>query len=350
MLVNAHRYVLHFYKEDGTPLGQNPAAVDWEPAREWTRFLAIRQGRLPAALAGRTESILPVWHQKLGEPYVKGFQISLALNSSGRVTCEFPTTYFKEVAREISTRYVKEGELKEGERFLFLTAAVAASADSGDGAAPAFTTEEVDAPLRINEASLRTFVSESSPHGEIHGQDLPVFLPQSVLDEAEDLGRRAGAVETGGILIGHLRRDAGVPEVFLEVTAQIPARHVVAELSRLTFTPETWTDARAAIDLRGEGEAMCGWWHSHPVKDWCRDCPPEKRADCQVGCDFFSEHDRKLHRVVFPGAYSVALVVNEVHPERATLSMFGWRNGLLELRGFHVLAPQESPGAARAPR
>ena len=59
--------------------------------------------------------------------------------------------------------------------------------------------------------------------------------------------------------------------------------------------------------------------------------------------DFLSEDDRLLHRAVFPGAWNLALVVNDVAYDDPTLSLFGWRRGLLALRGHHVLG-----GAATA--
>ena len=54
--------------------------------------------------------------------------------------------------------------------------------------------------------------------------------------------------------------------------------------------------------------------------------------------DFLSEPDRVLHRTVFPRGYSVALVVNLITAAEHTYSLFGWREGLLQTRGFHRLS------------
>ena len=136
-----------------------------------------------------------------------------------------------------------------------------------------------------------------------------------MIEETVELMVRAGGKETGGILIGHLHRDPGRRQLFLEVTAQIPAQHAEQELARLTFTPETWTAVDAALALRGKGEIQLGWWHSHPASHWCDDCPPETRRRCKsAGApsgDFFSAHDVALHRTVFPRAYSIALVLSD---------------------------------------
>ena len=64
---------------------------------------------------------------------------------------------------------------------------------------------------------------------------------------------------------------------------------------------------------------------------------------------FFSAQDRALHRAVFPRAYAVALVVNQIAEQEQTFSLFGWRQGLIQARGFHVLnglptLPAPTPG------
>ncbi len=83
---------------------------------------------------------------------------------------------------------------------------------------------------------------------------------------------------------------------------------------------------------------MLGWWHSHPVREWCKECPVERQQVCKMSGDFFSAHDHALHRTVFPSAYSIAIVANDVATGDVTFSAFGWRDGLLEARGFHVIA------------
>ena len=113
----------------------------------------------------------------------------------------------------------------------------------------------------------------------------------------------------------------------------IGARHAQGQLTRLTFTAESWTAVQAALDLRRKAEMMLGWWHSHPSRVWCQKCPVEKQKVCPLAMDFFSEHDRQLHRTVFPRAYSVALVVND-SVNGLSYSLFGWREGVVASRGF----------------
>lgn len=337
MLKDGYQYALMLYSGAGEkPLGQVTIAPDWEPAREWAEFRAIRRGLLSADEAGRACTVQPIWHTTAGEPYMQGFRLSVSTNESIETATDFTKAYFRPLARQAAALLMKKGVLKKGERFKFLAAAFPRQEKSAEATKFGFTMEEVRPGLSIEEASLAAFVQDSAAHGNVDAEDMPVFVPQRILEEAKAQSKAAGAKETGGILIGHLLRDRSVPEVFARVTAQIPARHAEAELTKLKFTPQTWTDVRSALDLRRRGEIMLGWWHSHPVREWCKGCSVESQRACSMARDFFSAHDHALHRTVFPRAYSVALVVNDLAGEQATFSLFGWRRGLLESRGFGV--------------
>jgi proteasome lid subunit RPN8/RPN11 len=340
MLNDGYQYALMLYRDGRVSLGQVSVVVDWEPAREWAEFLAIRRGLLPADEAGRVSTIQPIWHSTLGEPYMKGFRVSVETSGAATAATEFTNAYFRAMAKQAAALLTKKGVLKKGERFKFLAAAFPRQEKSQEASKLTFTTEEVTPGLPVKDGLLAEFIDGSACQGTLDADDMPLFVPERILEEAKALSKAAGAKETGGILIGHLVGDAGLPEVFAEVTAQIPARHTEAELTKLTFTSETWTDVRAALDLRRRGEIMLGWWHSHPVREWCKGCSLESQKVCAMGKDFFSAHDHALHRTIFPRAYSVALVVNDLCGEHATFSLFGWRRGLLESRGFHVAGAQ----------
>ncbi len=338
----AYRYALELYRRDGTALGQVPAAVDFEPAREWVLFQGIRKNLVSTAVRNDAAVIRPLWHEEIGRPYVRGFAVEVRPAGAAGISRDFGTSFFKRVAEEASSRLIAEGKMENGEIFRYLTVAFPdARADtvSGQGGAArlSFQTEDVTPPLPLRQTPLFELTARASPRGSTTSDDMPAFLPQRVLEEAAALTRRAGACETGGLLIGHVHRDASVPEVFVEITAQLPARHTRAEASKLTFTAETWTAAQKALGLRRRGELLLGWWHSHPVKEWCKTCPPEKKGSCPLSRGFFSESDQLLHRTVFPRAYMVALVVTNVDPGRIRCSLFGWGRGGIGVRGFHLL-------------
>lgn len=340
MSTNGYRYVVELFREDDTPLGQASVKVDWGPAEEWAKFEALRRGLNGSNETGRVRSIEPLWLREVGEPYLQGFRV-LVIAGDHEVATDFSSSYFKGIAAQASSHFIEKGRLETGARFRYLAAAFREQSEQPNGSRFQFTTEEVTRPIAIKDSSLAEAVAGSVPGGTICAGDVPVFVPRYVLDEAVTLSREAGAKETGGILIGHLHRDAAVPDVFVEVTAQIHARHTEADLTRLTFTAQTWTEVQGAIDLRRKDEIMLGWWHSHPVREWCKDCSAERQQVCKMAGDFFSAHDHALHRTVFPSAYSIALVANDLPNGEVTFSGFGWREGLLESRGFYVAGTQQ---------
>src|SRR5262249_28259320 len=118
------------------------------------------------------------------------------------------------------------------------------------------------------------------------------------------------------------------------VSGHIPARHTVAEATKLTFTAETWAGARQVLRLRGRGELMLGWWHSHVGKTVCKDCPVERQRDCKFLHGFFSTHDEHLQRTAFSRAYHIGLVVNDPAAGELSFALFGWRRGVIQERHF----------------
>ncbi len=286
-------------------------------------------------------TIHPLWHDTAGEPYLSGFRVRVTASEREAVGCEFPTTYFKRLAQQAAAQFVAQGALADGATFRYLVRAYPRAAKQQAARSLDLTIEEVPPSLTLKEGSLAEFLRASVPCGAAPSEDVPVFVPERILTETAALKESAGELETGGILIGHLYRDASTRDVFVVVTAQIPARHTQATSTRLRFTAETWTDVQAAIDLRRRDEAMVGWWHSHPIRHWCK-CERAKQINYPLAKEFFSEQDVALHRAVFPRAYSVGLVVSDTPssgPERWTVTgaLFGWRRGLVEPRGFHLM-------------
>jgi hypothetical protein len=180
-----------------------------------------------------------------------------------------------------------------------------------------------------------------------------VFVPAQVIEEAQEQSRSAGSVETGGVLVGHLHRDVGGSELFVEVTAQIPAPHTEANAVKLTFTADTWVAVRAALALRKRNEVWLAWWHFHPAPCVMNDCPPEKRAQCPATSAFFSADDIALHTALFSRAFNTALLISATGGGALSVALYGWRQGMVVPRGFHVLTTTanqyERPRRRRVP-
>jgi proteasome lid subunit RPN8/RPN11 len=260
----------------------------------------------------------------------------LTLNGSDEFSWDFTDAYFQRLAQDASAYFVETGKVAAGDSVNFLVAAFPRQDLAASEGKPRFVAEELEPPLLLSEQCLNEVTCSATPVGIVDAGLMPVLIPRRVLREAATLSRGAGAKETGGVLIGRLHRDPQLPAIFARVTAQLPARHVEATVGSLTFTSETWTEVRAALELRKKDELMLGWWHSHPARELCRKCPVERQKNCLLAKDFYSAHDHALHRTVFPKAFSVGLVVNDVSYSDPTFSLFGWNQGILEPRGFFI--------------
>ncbi len=331
----AYKLELEVMSADGQPLRRVPIVPDWEPALETTSFDAIRRGLLPPVLTANQGRIEPIWHGTLGAPYVSAFR-AIIMTPSGQSTVEIPTTYLRRHARQVSAELVSAGELGQGDLFKYLVCAYLVEPEPVP--AGGFAVENVTEPLDLVDTRLGELMDCAQIEGPRRGDEMPVFIDQTVLDDAIALSRAAGSVEVGGVLVGTLRRDPVLPEIFIEVTALIPAPHTVTEAAKVTFTAETWAAVDAAIALRKCGEKKLGWFHFHP--NWCRNCPDEKRTHCALGEPFFSADDVHLHRVCFSRAYHVALLVTDTPRRGLVPTLYGWQQGMVTERGFHTL-----PGA-----
>lgn len=355
----SYRYAIDYFKEDGTHLGLISIEPDFQAAKDWAYFTGMRSGRLPAVSAAAEGSISPLWCEERGEPYCRGVRVVptvVGVDDVGGVagtaepaSCELPKTYFRALAERGSWEWVEKRDLEPAEPYTYYvcaypTAAESSEADTtGIGAveSSAFQVESVPDLIPVTESDLGSFRGRATavpaPSEGDSANDMPVFFAQAVIDEACALATEAGKSETGGVLVGQLHHDPSKPEMFIEVVAQIPAQYAEASGTSFSFTPKTWAAADAAIELRGRGELIVGWWHSHPR--FCNpECPEERRRACLLASPFFSADDIHLHRVCFPQPYQVALLISDLPDTGATPAVFGWRFGTVSPRGYYTVS------------
>ncbi|MGD0736459.1 MAG: Mov34/MPN/PAD-1 family protein [Terracidiphilus sp.] len=332
-----YRFAIVMYGEDGTNLGTVAAKRDWEPAHEWTRFYFQRRGQLSLDGNGSASAVIPLWEHTLGEPYCRGYRVQIQTPNGRPVASDFPNTHFRDFAATVASRFVAREKLREGEYYTYMVVAHPAPPEPQTTGGLSVTNASPSVPA--SDASLTGFLARATPSGVIDIDDMPVFVSRRVLDEVAERTHAEEGTETGGILIGLLGQDINAGEIFAEVTAQIPAEHTSGNNVKLTFTPETWAAADAALRLRRRGEIYLGYWHSHPVRAWCksRACTLEAQKSCHLAKDFFSADDEAVMRAAFPRAYSVAIVANDTAFTDLTFSMFGNREGITQPRGFYVL-------------
>jgi hypothetical protein len=202
MEVNEYQYAAEFYRlRDGAYVDQAPIRVDWEPARQWARFTGLRKGLPPPDVLRGETVIEPIWSPTRGEPLVDGFRVTVRRDGSEDVSSDFPTTYFKASARQASAAVTSKGLLEEGDLFRYEIAAFprATPATPGERSASSFVMRETAAPLPVEASSLATFLESATPRGSVAERDMPVFVPDHVLEETVSLTREAGPKETGGI-------------------------------------------------------------------------------------------------------------------------------------------------------
>jgi hypothetical protein len=345
-----YQYAIEYSSQEGERLGSVPIEPDWDPARECAQFRAIRSGIIAPVLRNGIGRIEPVWDTDFGAPVLSAARVVVAAEEGDQTVCEeIPTTrYFHHSAREGSAELVERGVLEKGDVYRYRVCAYpsgASGADSSESGSNAFSVEEVFQNLPLEEGLIESFLSDATAWGDdADAGDMRVFIPQHVMDAVVEKSGQVGDVETGGVLVGKLRRCPASSEIFLEVTAQVPAAHTDSGAARLTFTADSWAAAQAAIDLRGRDELMCGWWHFHP--NFCRKCPEETRRKCVLSGPFFSSEDIHMHKTIFPRAFQIALLVSDQGRKPLEVSFFGWRHGMVVSRGCDVL--DTAGGAAKA--
>ena len=207
--------------------------------------------------------------------------------------------------------------------------------------------ESLDTTPRLSAGSLTDLMPQTTPCGDLAEDDLPVFVPLRVLDECRQLTATANGQETGGILVGGLSRDAAGGEVFLVFGPdRCPAhrrRRIQSGLHAGNLDPGPGCDRPASAKRDHAGLVALA-----PRQNLVREMSAREAQEVPPAGGLLRRQDRLLHRTVFPAAYSVALVVNELADDEQTLSMFGWKQGMVVQRGFHVLdnTVPDAPGQA----
>ncbi len=342
MIRDDYQYALEIRRADQTTLGPYRLTVDWVPAWEWLTLRAWDSTPESAARSLSGAKIEPRWDSTHGEPYVDGVRVSSLGGVEGPCSGELTADYFRPSVKVASRLLLEQKRLQAGETFTSRIVAFPARRESTIRSGLRLEIDEVHVPVSISRSRLADFRHWAKPLGENADGDLPVFVPQPVLREAAALTRAAESNESGGMLLGRVHHDVEGGGLFLVVTALIIARHAVSGSTRFTFTADTWAAATAALELRRSRELMVGWFHSHPARYWCQvECTAEARRRCPLNESFFSPEDCALHRTVFPKAFSIALLITNTFAG-LRYALFGWRRGLLEQRGFHVLNPTDA--------
>jgi proteasome lid subunit RPN8/RPN11 len=352
-----YRYLAQVATPEGDPIGSAWLAVDWVPAVQWSHLTGVRSGRLPLGLEPAPAVVEPVWDPRLGPPYVGRFQIRF-LRPDAPLEVLLPPATVREAVQAAVAGLVDGARPRPGDPLVYRVMAFPAPrAGCGLEGGGGFEVETRRDAAPVEERSMAALLEAAEVVNATASDpgELPVLIHAAVLEEAMAAAMAAGSNETGGVLLGRVATDpqAGL---YLEVTAQVPAREGLADEASFTFLAETWAAVEAALARRAAGERIVGWHHSHPRALWpcaaCQ-CPAEQRDTCPSRLPFFSQKDVHLHRTVFQGAYNVALLLSFQAVPRPRVDLFGWCWHGIAPRAFQLVrgiartgrGPDSTPGA-----
>lgn len=271
-------------------------------------------------------------------PLTSGFRVVHTLPGSEHVT-DFDLSFFQSRANRVRSELVRDKKIPDDANLSYRLTACLTGDDvrPGNACGIAIESESSEVPIRPGQAvGTVKAVAWDDPSADA----MTVFIRRRVLEEVVTDACSHPEREIGGVLLGHLRRDPdGV--VYLEVTCQVPAEGTEATSTSVTFTPAVWQQAREVAALRGEGEIFVGWAHSHPFR-LCATCPSSPPPECVAKVLFYSADDEFLMELSFAQPFMVGLLAGVDSRLDAALGhlpvkLFGWRNGEIQPRGFHVI-------------
>ena len=277
-----------------------------------------------------------------GSPRAVGFVVEVSTSDDGIHRAAFEVNHFRSRARSIASELLRQGRISKGSTLLYGLSACPRSEAGADRNPPLFTLDQPTAEVAIR-PGFRDALGPEDTWDSPRPADIPVIVHRQVIVDALAEAGAAAEHEIGGFLLGHLRRDTASRQVFLEVTELVPAQNTTATATSLTFTPDSWSHVRRLIDLRGQGEILVGWMHSHPFR-FCAECAVPATEECIAKILFFSRDDEFLMETAFPLPFMDGLLA-AVEPRlpaalgHPSVRLFGWDKGAIRARGFHVVGP-----------
>lgn len=167
-------------------------------------------------------------------------------------------------------------------------------------------------PARMPRA--RFVATDLEPAGRPPG----LILQETSLQDAWEHCLSTPDREQGGLLLGNCFVDDD--RVFAAAWRSLPAPSVRSTPVGLTFTHDSWA---AMFEQIPPGEAIVGWYHSHPG----------------LGV-FLSERDLFIHRHFFELQWQVALVLD---PSNREVGLFQWSGDAVAPADGYFVAPDLGP-------
>lgn len=345
VLRGRYRFVLECFDGDGQLLREvSLDGTHFQRAVYDTCFDGVRKGVLarydpPAHDDARIEPRFE--DASAGGATVSGFRVIVPVDEGGEYARDFHAAYFRCHVLRVRGELARSGELAEDARLQYRVSAVL---DDGKTAPrpKRFRLGKPQVCVDIRETPNDEPATAQSWDAPLR-EDVRVMVDRVVIDDVVNEAREAPDREVGGALLGYIEADPERRDVRVRVTASASGQGTVrSDNASVTFTPETFAQARKLIELRGAGEYVVGWYHSHPFR-LCSACDDELAPTCiNTKILFFSTDDMQVMEQAFDQPFHVALlaaVEPRVEPflRHAPVRLFGWRKGELVSRGFEVV-------------
>ena len=320
-------------------------AADFERAIDHTRFDAFRRGFVQE-YPPRTQSVTiePVFpHGDASLPRAAGFRVAITWSPEGGHACQFANSYFDSPAQRIRAECLRTQELANEQKFYYRLNALL---DDEPPMRPVnrlgMSLDSATSHLAIGSGCRDAFGPTQAWDGP-NPCDVPVLIDLDVLEEIVREARGHSEYEIGGFLLGQVIRDDQDGDIFLVVSGWASASGTTeASGTSVTFTPASFAQVKRIIQLRGLGEMVIGWSHSHPFR-LCAECPLPTPAECIAKVLFYSLDDVHLMETTFGQPYMVGLVAGidprvEAALGHLPIQLYGWRNGQIKQRGFETIS------------
>ena len=315
---------------------------DFAHAVRETRFDAFRLGLsddyLPSTAGAGIEPVFPNHEQ--ATPRAEGFHVSVTLENGRAHRREFNLDYFRQFANLRRAEMLRREELTSEQELYFRLNAFLDDDQAAKAPAKLNISLEPAGGISTTPGSRRDF-GRAEPCDDPIYADMAVLVDRGVLEESVEEAREDPEREIAGFLLGKLHRDVKSKEVFLAVTGLASAAGTTeADATSVTYTPASFAHAREMIQLRGAGEVIVGWYHSHPFR-LCAECPLPTPPECLNKILFYSQDDIHLMETTFEQPYMVGLLAAvEPRIEEAIghlpVKLYGWRDGQIQQRGFEI--------------
>jgi hypothetical protein len=338
---------------DGPTLLEEPVTdADLAEARSeaWLNGF-LRQGQPDLPLEAVTTRVAPLFTEQRC--------IGFALRASGSRNPDSnrtPSVYtfgvrcLAPVAQRGSTRLLADGQLTENDNYIYeLKARPGPTTPQRmpEQAGMKITTRTT--PLRFATRPLEPLLATTRTVGEIVDDVLPVIFTEAAHEKSRLFARRGAsqtpAVETGSILLGELSACPDSGEMFVTVDDAIEVVDAEQEEFSLIPSSRSWARVQAVLDRLTSTDSagtrrLVGQSHGHNFGlegEPCALCATARQ--CSRTNVFVSAADRTFMRTVFAGQpFALCWIAGTNARAEEVSSLFTLRAGVLQARGYHVVA------------